>query len=63
MKTTERELQLIGLRARNIVVAVSVACKGAGPTLNAQLQNDLTQLTKWANYLITARAAADLAMF
>ncbi|GJE96796.1 hypothetical protein PsYK624_130020 [Phanerochaete sordida] len=45
MKTTERELQLIGLRARNIVIAVSDACKGAGPSLDAQLQNDLTQLT------------------
>ena len=46
MKTNERELQLIGVRARNFVVAVATACEGAGENLNEQLQKDLEQLTE-----------------
>ena len=46
IQTTERELQNIGLRARDIVVAVAKSCSGAGQNLNDQLQNDLNQLTE-----------------
>lgn len=37
------------MRAKDIIVAVAIACKGAEEYIAKQLENDLKQLTGWVN--------------
>lgn len=49
MQTNEKMVRSVGLRAKDIVLAVARSCEGAQTEMEAPLESDLKQLTEYDN--------------
>lgn len=54
MHNTEKSVKDISLRAKDIILAVAHSCKSATTDVNAQLEDDLKQLTKYVPRVLHA---------